>query len=119
MEEQGLVNILRRLLDLTLLERKSAQELDMPALQQAVEAKTRLMGSIPELDSHELSEETRQLSDQLRKENRRNAYLIWSSLNWVRETMQFYGGQLAQPSYSQAGAAVSKRNGGTLLSGKI
>lgn len=110
---------LRELHRLLLVEREAAQRLDMEELHAVVEQKSALLASLPEFDPEDADSELQDLAQTIRRENRRNAYLFWSSLNWVRETFSFYNQQLTRPSYSQQGTSVSTPAGAMLLSGKI
>lgn len=99
-----------------LSERESAKVLDIEALQQATKRKENLL---QQLDIQgELTPEDRDLASVIRFENRRNAYLLWSALNWIRESMEFFGRRSTPNSYSPTGMLVSGKNGGHLLSGR-
>ncbi|PNU21147.1 flagellar protein FlgN [Geothermobacter hydrogeniphilus] len=109
----------RKLHRLLLEERECAMNLDLAGLQRTVEEKSALLGALPPTREDELTPELRELAGKIQKENRRNAYLFWSSLNWVRETMNFYSRQIANPAYGESGRQISNVNGGSLLSGKV
>ena len=119
MSEAFLSQQLRRLRDVILQERECAKQLDMAGLERTVEEKSALISTLSGLGEAQLPAELHALAGEIRKENRRNAYLFWSSLTWVRETMRFYGGQLGQKSYGQTGRAVTGVSAGNLLSGKV
>jgi len=109
----------RKLLQLLLSERECAKTLDVEGLQSIVEEKNALLASMPEIEENQMTAELRELAGQIQKENRRNAYLFWSSLNWVRDTMNFYSRQFSTPAYGGSGQRVNGMQGGSLLSGKI
>lgn len=104
---------------LILEERDFAKNLDIDGLQRTVTEKSALLSSLADLNSDQLDPELRELAELIRKENRRNAYLFWSSLGWVRDTMNFYGRQISSKSYGDEGQQVETAHNGNLLSGKV
>jgi hypothetical protein len=108
---------LQRLLTVILRERECARALDMEELLAAAREKEELLTILGPADV--LSPEDRSLVETIRAENRRNAYLFWSTLNWVRESMGFFGRQVSAVSYGSHGRALCHQNGGKLLSGKV
>lgn len=119
MPEANLIDKLKRLREVILEERECAKALDMNGLQRIIGEKSGLMGTLEGLTQEQLTPEVAVLAGEIRRENRRNAYLFWSSLNWVRDTIQFYNGQLGQKSYGHGGHTITRGQGGSLLSGKI
>jgi len=108
---------LETLLELLLEEREKAKALDMPGLQQVVEAKEALLANL-----HPRPEEIGGLEELLRtidRENRRNAFLLWTGLNWVREMMGFFGRAAMPEVYGDGGYSRALSRGGRLLSGKV
>ncbi len=108
---------LEQLLELLQEERERAKALDMVGLQQVVEAKGALVESL-KLQP----EEAAGLEDLLRKideENRRNAFLLWTGLNWVRDLMGFFGKAEMPQIYGDTGQSRTLTQGGRLLSGKV
>ncbi|EAT15836.1 flagellar protein FlgN [Desulfuromonas acetoxidans] len=108
---------LQALHDVIIEERECAKALDVVALQAVTQRKDALLAQL-ELEG-DLSPEDRQLADTIRFENRRNAYLLWSALNWIRESMEFFGRKTVPDAYTPAGGMVSKGMGGRLLSGRV
>ncbi len=108
---------LRRLLDLICRERDCAKRCALDEMAAVTEEKELLLRSLGALG--ELDEEGRQLAARIREENRRNAYLFWSALKWVRESMSFFGNQATPIGYGARGAVVSAANSGMLLSGRV
>lgn len=108
---------LQSLYDVILVERECAKALDLEALQQATLLKEELLVQLDLED--ELSKEDRVLAESIRFENRRNAYLLWTALNWIRESMEFFGRKSSPDSYNPTGSLVSNKNGGHLLSGRV
>ncbi len=79
---------LETLLELLHEERKMAQTLDMEGLQAVVEEKEKLLAGLnPEKED---VEDLQELLQQIDQENRRNAFLLWTGLNWVRDMMGFF-----------------------------
>ncbi len=108
---------LETLLELLQQERDRAQCLDMEGLRAVVAAKEAIIAELkPE------PEEVAEFQDLLKRidhENRRNAFLLWTGLNWVRDMMGFFG-QAAMPQvYGGTGQARTVAQGGRLLSGKV
>lgn len=110
------MNNLQRLHKLVLEEREAARELDMDRLMGLLREKEALL---PLLDEpRDLSREERELAETVLWENRRNAYLFHSALNWTRENMELL--QAASgPSVYGSGGIVEQTGEGNLLSGKV
>lgn len=108
---------LETLLELLLEEREKAKALDMAGLQKIVVAKEALLANL-----NPQPEEIAGMEDLLRKideENRRNAFLLWTGLNWVRDLMGFFGKAAMPQVYGGSGQSQSLTQGGRLLSGKV
>ncbi len=108
---------LETLLDLLRQERECAMALDMQGLQAVVENKEALLAGLT-LER----EDVVGMEDLLRKidnENRRNAFLLWTGLNWVRDLMGFFGKAAMPQVYGQSGSSRTLTQGGRLLSGKV
>jgi hypothetical protein len=108
---------LETLLELLLDEREKAKALDMPGLQKVVQAKEALLANL-----NPRPEEIDGLEDLLRtidRENRRNAFLLWTGLNWVRELMGFFGKAAMPEVYGGSGRSRVLCQDGRLLSGKV
>jgi hypothetical protein len=115
----GLRQQLADLQQLILQEREYAKALDMENLARTAEAKS---GMLAVLDSEALpleNEETRRLAATVREENRRNAYLFYMTLQWVRDLMTFYGQRTVPATYGAFANQVRRQDGGRLLSGRI
>ena len=108
---------LNLLLDLLRQEREVAQRLDMDGLQAVIQAKQELLANLkPQAaDVQDLQGLLRQIDH----ENRRNAVLLWTGLNWVRDMMGFFGKATMPPVYGGTGQSRSLNQGGRLLSGKV
>ncbi|MCA1796619.1 MAG: hypothetical protein LC645_03585 [Geobacteraceae bacterium] len=110
---------LNQLYELVIRERECARDLRLDELQDVVSAKEALMQELQFTEEIPVTEADRELADKIRFENRRNAYLLWSALNWIRESMSFFGRKSAPDAYNTSGSVVSSTAGGRLLSGRI
>ncbi len=108
---------LQELLDVIIEEREHAIALDIEAMQDATMRKSVLLDRL-DIDV-ELGDADRELAEKIRFENRRNAYLLWSALNWIRESMEFFGRKTVPDSYTPNGSMVAAIKGGRLLSGRV
>ncbi|OQY18230.1 MAG: hypothetical protein B6I36_07490 [Desulfobacteraceae bacterium 4572_35.1] len=107
---------LQALHDAIIVERECAKALDIEGLQEATLHKENLLQQLN--IQEELAPQERQLVETIRFENRRNAYLLWTALNWIRESMEFFGRKSVPDSYNPTGTLVTGKNGGHLLSGR-
>lgn len=108
---------LETLLELLLEEREKAKALDMAGLQKVVAAKEALLANL-----NPRPEEVAGLEELLRRidaENRRNAFLLWTGLNWVRDLMGFFGKAAMPQVYGGGGQTQVLTQGGRFLSGKV
>ncbi len=108
---------LEQLLDLLQQEREMAKALDMEGLESIVSAKEELMSTLNPQAEDVIGLET--LLKQIDYENRRNAFLLWTGLNWVRDMMGFFGKATAPQVYGGGGQSCSLNQPGRLLSGKV
>lgn len=116
----SLTEQMQQLLQVLQEERRQAKALNMEALDELNSRKETLVQGLRDMPAEALQDEQqRQLAQQIRQENRRNAYLYWSSLQWIRESMQFFGRQGPVTGYSTDGRTVRHNNGVNLLSGRI
>lgn len=105
------------LLELLQQERRAAISLDMHELERVVTCKKQLLeGFDPQPAEAEGFED---LLKQIDNENRRNAYLTWAGLGWVRETMRFFGQSTTPKTYGGSGQSVKFEQEGHLLTGKV
>jgi hypothetical protein len=117
MADSGVKLKLETLLSLLQQEREAAMSLDMEGLQEIVAAKEALL-----VDFNPQAEEIEGLEDLLKQvdhENRRNAFLLWTGLNWVRDLMGFFGKATMPQVYGGGGHSRSLNEPGRLLSGKV
>lgn len=106
-----------RLRDLILQERECARNLDMEGMQEAVLAKDELVKILGPIQH--LREEDKPLAAEIRKENRRNAFLFRSTLGWIRRNMEFFGQKTVTSTYSASAGTIAAQVNGRLLSGKV
>ncbi|RMF48119.1 MAG: hypothetical protein D6751_01070 [Deltaproteobacteria bacterium] len=109
---------LQQLHDLILEERRAAIDLDNERIEHLAERKAELLAELHDLNFDTNDPALRELAQTIRDENRRNAYLLWSSLRWVRDILNFYSRQMTEPAYDPAGQPVPG-GGGKLISGKV
>ncbi len=109
--------LLRRLHGVIIAEREHAKALDLEAMAADIrekEAIIQLLGTVQELHPDD-----RPFAEAVREENRRNAYLFKSTLNWIQDTMEFFGHKTVPATYGQSGRNVTAAPNGRLLSGRI
>ncbi len=108
---------LETLLDLLRQEREAAISLNMVELHDIVTAKETLLENFnPQMEDVSGLQE---LLKQIDHENRRNAFLHWTGLNWVRDMMSFFGKAAVPQVYGGGGQSRSLTESGRLLSGKV
>ncbi|MCK5912729.1 MAG: hypothetical protein KAG12_02550 [Desulfuromusa sp.] len=108
---------LETLLELLQQEREMAQALDMEGLQVVVAAKEELLSELQPQPEDVVGLED--LLQQIDQENRRNAFLLWTGLSWVRDLMGFFGKAAMPQVYGNSGQSRTLSQGGRLLSGKV
>ena len=106
-----------RLRDLILEERQYARNLEMENLHAAMEEKEDLLNYLSVVK--EIAPEDKNIASEIRRENRRNAYLYKSALGWIRETMEFFGKKSVTSTYAADAGTVPAQVNGRLLSGKV
>lgn len=106
-----------RLRDLIFEERQHAKILDMKSLDAAMQEKEDIVNYLTFVK--EIAPEDREIASQIRRENRRNAYLFKSTLGWIRETMEFFGKRTVTSTYAADAGTVPAQVNGRLLSGKV
>jgi hypothetical protein len=118
MTEEFVHEQLLQLRDLIAQERRAARDFDMEALSETARRKEELMEILAEAPPCE-SLECRELAEEVRAENRRNAFLFWSGLHLVRDTVAFFEKQIPPPAYGASGSLTPGKGGGKLLAGRI
>lgn len=117
MSEAKTHEYLVRLLEVILKERECAKNIDMDGLANIMGEKEELIQYLSLVQ--ELPEHDRQLASRIKNENRRNAFLYKSTLDWIREIMEFFGKRTVTATYSATAASVPSQINGRLLSGKV
>ncbi len=108
---------LTHLLEVILEERRCAVEFDSDGLLKAMETKENLIIILEGLQ--QISEEDHQLAARIRRENRHNACLLKSALDWIRDTMTFLGQKSVPCTYGAGANTINTNPSGRLLSGQI
>ena len=106
-----------RLRDLIREEREYAKQMDMDGMARVREEKEALIALLDGIQ--ELAPQDRKYARQIREENRRNAFLFKSTLNWIQDTMEFFGRTTVPMTYGQGGTPANSTINGRLLSGRI
>jgi len=110
-------NLLVQLRDIIRDEREHAKMLDIPAMMADVQRKELLIRALNNVS--ELHPDDEEVIQEIRHENRRNAYLFRATLNWIQETMEFFGRKTIPVTYGQNGLSQNNLINGRLLSGRI
>jgi FlgN protein. len=98
-------------------EREHAKALDIDAMMANVQKKDALIRALSGVTS--LLPDEQKIAREIRQENRKNAYLFRETLNWIQETMEFFGRKTVPVTYGQNGLAQNSLINGRLLSGRI
>ncbi len=117
MQRENVRDLLVQLRDVIRIEREHARELNLEAMAEDVKKKEALIQILNNIG--ELRPEDRQYAEEIQRENRRNAFLFRATLNWIQETMAFFGRKTAPSTYGQNGAVNNSAINGRLLSGRI
>ncbi|MDH3347134.1 MAG: flagellar protein FlgN [Desulfobulbaceae bacterium] len=117
MTRENIRELLVRLHDIILAERQHATNLDIQAMYKDIEEKEKIIRVLSSIDS--LLPEDKHHVERIRTENRRNAYLFRSTLNFIRDTMTFFGVKSVPETYGKSGNTMASTTNGKLLSGKV
>lgn len=116
---RDLVAKLQQLHELILRERDHARALRIEEMLAAVRQKEELLACL-DLQQEALEDpQIQELARTIREENRRNAYLFWAALRWVRDLMGFFGQHTSDTLYGAGAIPRQVTHGGALLSGRI
>ena len=110
-------NYLLALKDVIIKERQQAINLNLEGMYSAMREKEELMHVLAHVQA--IDDADKPLAEQIRYENRRNAFLFKSTLGWIRETMEFFGKKTSTSTYSANANSVNSEVNGRLLSGRI
>ena len=108
---------LHKLHALLLQEREWAKALAVDKMIAVSKEKQDLMqtlGSMKTMDPEDLS-----LAATIQAENKKNAFIFWSALTWIRESMDYLGKQASARIYNAGGDTINGAINGGLLSGKV
>ena len=117
MTREAVHELLQELHTIILSEREHAKELDIKAMtedMQQKEALLQILGSVKDLHPDD-----RDLARAIQQDNIRNAYLFKETLNWIQDTMEFFGRKSVPTTYGQYGTTTNNCINGRLLSGRI
>ncbi len=98
-------------------EREQAISLNLDGMYTAMREKEALISVLAHVK--DLEEADKSIADEIRHENRRNAFLFKSTLGWIRETMTFFGKKTVSSTYSANANTVNSDVNGRLLSGRV
>lgn len=98
-------------------ERQEAIQLNLDGMYEAMKEKEALLNVLAHIKH--IDDDDQLIAEQIRKENRRNAYLFKTTLGWIRETMEFFGKKTSTSTYSATASTLKSEVNGRLLSGRI
>jgi len=99
-------------------ERDYACRMQIIELKQLQEEKGVLINELKDL-GQDCPDDLKQIAGRLREENRRNARLLHTCLNYLRQAMQSCTCQLTPATYGSAGNMLQRAPSGLLLTGRI
>lgn len=117
MTRENIRELLIQLRDIIVAEREHAKELDLQAMARDMERKESLLQILNRVET--LHPDDKKYAEEIQEENRRNAYLFKATLNWIQETMEFFGRKTVPMTYGQTGSTLNNTVNGRLLSGRI
>jgi len=117
MDRETVRELLVQLRDTIQAEREHAKTLDLAAMMEDIRRKETLIKILRSVK--ELHPEDQQYARQIQHENRRNAFLFRATLNWIQETMEFFGRKSAPVTYNPYGRTNHSAANGRLLSGSV
>jgi len=118
MTRENIRELLIRLHNIILAERQHAKKLDLEAMHHDIEEKEKIIMVLSRVDTL-LHPDDKEHVERIRVENRRNAYLFRSTLNFIRDTMTFFGIKSVPETYGKSGKTTNSATNGKLLSGKV
>jgi flagellar biosynthesis/type III secretory pathway chaperone len=117
MDRETVRDLLCQLRDTIRDEREHAKALDLEAMTADIIRKEALISRLKDVDR--LHPDDEHYAREIQEENRRNAYLFRATLNWIQETMEFFGRKTVPVTYSPQGISQNNAINGRLLSGRI
>ncbi len=109
---------LKQLEQLIQRERESARNLNVSELQTIQDEKGLLLTELQAL-SGGCTDELKTVATRLQKENRRNAQLLWTTLNFLRQSMCNCSQQIMPILYGRRGNSIQSAAIGVLHQGKV
>ncbi len=121
MEEQHLCELLEKLHDVILAERRAAKALSVDEMIELTDEKEQILEQVlPLVDpANSLTPRQNELVQSIYTENLHNAYFFWTALKWVRDSIDFMGNAVYPASYEENGNRVKGHCSGAIISGKI
>ena len=117
MNRESVRELLMQLRETIYNEREHAKQLDMQAMANDMAQKEMILQTLQVVE--ELHPDDEALAREISNENRRNAFLFRATLNWIQDTMEFFGRKTIHTTYGQTGTANNTAMHGRLLSGRI
>jgi phage terminase small subunit len=117
MTRENVQDLLKQLHEVILQEREHAKELDIKGMALAMQEKEAILQVLGQVK--DLHPDDHKLAGEIQKENIRNAYLFKATLNWIQDTMEFFGKKSVPATYGQYGTTVNNNVNGRLLSGSV
>lgn len=116
-EKQLLLDQLPKVISILEAERECLQKLDIEGMRQFALEKEAILNRISGMRSDDAK--VKELAKTVKEENRRNGYLVWVTLRFLKESMAFIGSQASSNKYKSNGRKTDNINGGLMLEGKI
>ncbi len=117
MTRQDVRTLLLDMRDLIQKERQCALTLDIEGLDQTRRKKESILRILENIDT--LAPEDASIAREISEENRRNAFLFRATLNWIQDTMIFFGRKTVPATYGKSATTCHCPVNGRLLSGRI
>lgn len=117
MKEPATRHYLQKLKDLILEERRCAINLDQPGMEAVMQEKEEVIKILAHVKI--LDDADKPLAEEIRRQNRRNAFLFKSTLGWLRSTMEFFGHSTVPSTYGSGANTIASETHGRLLSGRV
>ncbi|OQX20598.1 MAG: hypothetical protein BWK76_00855 [Desulfobulbaceae bacterium A2] len=117
MDRDKVRELLLRLREVILSEREHAKKLELDKMAEDTALKEAMLQTLSTVSV--MDPVNRPIADEVRRENRRNAFLFKATLKWIQETMEFFGRRTVPATYGHAGCIMAAPINGRLLSGKI
>ncbi|ADW18397.1 hypothetical protein Despr_2253 [Desulfobulbus propionicus DSM 2032] len=117
MERETVRALLVQLRETIQAEREHAKMLDLASMMADIRRKEAIILALNGVDT--LHPDDQQVAREIQRENRRNAFLFRATLNWIQDTMEFFGRKSVPVTYNPYGRSQNSTINGRLLSGRI